>query len=195
MLLYIRIINWAKSRIFFFLFGHTFGRLGLNSRIISPVAIEGAGNIFVGDNVLVATHSCLAAVPLTGASACQLIIDDGCLIGRFNHVYATNSIVIEKNVLTANNVYISDNSHAYNNPALPIRHQPITQKGIVIIGEGTWIGHNACIIGARIGKNCVIGANSVVTHDIPDYCVAVGAPAKVIKRYDPVSNAWVNEIN
>ena len=54
----------------------------------------------------------------------------------------------------------------------------------VEIGDGTWIGENVCIIGASIGKQCVIGANSVVLKDIPDYCVAVGLPAKVIKKYN-----------
>ncbi len=60
------------------------------------------------------------------------------------------------------------------------------------IGDGTWIGTNAVIVGnVRIGKNCVIGANSVVTKDIPDYCVAVGIPCKVIKRYSLETQNWV----
>ena len=70
-------------------------------------------------------------------------------------------------------------------------HQPIKQINTVIVGDGSWLGENVCVIGAKIGKNCVIGANSVVTKDIPDYCVAVGAPAKVIKRFDFVNQQWI----
>ena len=65
------------------------------------------------------------------------------------------------------------------------------QLNEVLIGEGSWIGENVCIIGASVGKNSIVGANSVVTNNIPDYCVAVRAPARVIKRYDNKDNQWV----
>lgn len=59
------------------------------------------------------------------------------------------------------------------------------------IGDGSWIGTHVAIIGdVHIGKNCVIGANSVVTKDIPDYSVAVGIPAKIIKQYNFTTNSW-----
>lgn len=62
----------------------------------------------------------------------------------------------------------------------------------MVIRRDTWIGTNVSIIGnVNIGKHCVIGANSVVTHNIPDYSVAVGCPARVIKRYDFNQNKWV----
>lgn len=65
-------------------------------------------------------------------------------------------------------------------------------ESIVYIGFGTWLGTNVVIADARhIGHNCVIGANSVVTSDIPDYCVAVGIPAKVIKKYDFKKKSWI----
>ena len=111
-------------------------------------------------------------------------------IGHFNHIYATRSIILHKNVLTADKVYISDNMHGYENVELPILRQPIVQKHIVEIGEGSWIGENVCVIGAKIGKHCIIGANSVVSKDIPDYCVAVGSPAKVVKRYNAQLRKW-----
>jgi acetyltransferase-like isoleucine patch superfamily enzyme len=73
---------------------------------------------------------------------------------------------------------------------MPIMHQPILQKGVVEIGEGSWLGHNACVIGARIGRHCVVGANAVVTRDVPDFCVLVGAPAIIIKRLDIDTGIW-----
>ena len=63
--------------------------------------------------------------------------------------------------------------------------------GGVSIGDDTWIGTNVVIVGTvEIGKHCVIGANRVVTHDIPDYCVAAGSPCKVLKRYNMVTREW-----
>lgn len=67
--------------------------------------------------------------------------------------------------------------------------QPIIALRRVTIGEGAWIGQNACIIGCCIGRNAVIGANAVVLHDIPDNSVAVGAPAKVIKHLNTGVNS------
>ena len=71
---------------------------------------------------------------------------------------------------------------------MPIKDQTIEFKGEVIIGENSWIGENVSIVGAKIGKHCVIGANSFVNKDIPDYSIAVGTPAKVIKKISQKDN-------
>lgn len=156
----------------------------------SPLQLDGCKNIFVG-NVSIGYKVWLAAMPLTDANMCRLVIKDGCRIGNFNHIYATGEAIIEKNVLTADKVYISDNLHCYEDIALPIHQQPIKQNDHVIIGEDSWLGENVCVIGASVGKHCVVGSNSVVTKDIPDYSVAVGIPAKVIKQYCFEQNKWV----
>lgn len=163
---------------------------GWPSQIVSPLRINGSRNIFIGKHVFIQYKTWLAAEPLTGGKKCQLVIEDGCTIGHFNHIYATKSIVLHKNILTADKVYISDNMHGYEDINIPIIKQPIVQNKTIEIGEGSWLGENVCVLGAHIGKHCVIGANSVVTHDVPDYSVAVGAPAKVIKRYNTDTNQW-----
>lgn len=165
-------------------------RFGRNSNIIFPLEMLGKENISIGDNVQIAYRCRLAAVPHTKSPICELIIKDGCLIGNFNHIYATKRILLEENVLTADRVYISDNIHGYSAVNIPILAQPIVQKKEVVIGAGSWLGENVCVIGASIGKNCVIGANSVVTRDIPDFCVAVGAPARVVKKYNHITGIW-----
>jgi acetyltransferase-like isoleucine patch superfamily enzyme len=119
-----------------------------------------------------------------------LLVGSGCVFGYNNHITAVRDVVIEDHVLTANNVYISDNLHSYEDVGVPIMHQPVRFKNAVVIGKGSWIGENVCIIGASVGKNCVVGANSVVTHDIPDFSVAVGSPAVVIRHYDRVASRW-----
>lgn len=169
-----------------------FERFGHGSNIDNPLYLMGAKNISIGANSTIRYKTWLAALPLTGRrqERCQSKIGNSCSIGHFNEIFATNSIVIEDGVLTADRVYIADNSHEYSDISLPIRIQPVRQLTSVVIGAGSWIGVGACVIGASIGKHCVIGANSVVTRDIPDYSVAVGAPAKVIKRYNFSTQRW-----
>lgn len=174
-----------------FYYRKIFKSFGRDSCINCPLSIEKPQNIFIGNNVVIQYKTWLASEPLTGEKVSKLIIEDGCTIGHFNHIYATKSIILHKNVLTADKVYISDNLHGYKDINTPILRQPIVQNGEVEIGEGSWLGENVCVLGAKIGKHCVIGANSVVTKDVPDYSVAVGSPARVIKKYDFSNNKWI----
>ena len=93
-------------------------------------------------------------------------IGNHAVLGYNTHISCMNRINIEDHVLTANNVFIGDNIHEYSNPRVPIKNQGLRFIKEVNIGSGTWIGENVVVIGANIGKNCVIGANSVVTRDI-----------------------------
>jgi acetyltransferase-like isoleucine patch superfamily enzyme len=189
-MLHHRIINTFYARIFRVLSKPFFKSFGTKSSIVFPLQILGTKNISIGSNVYIAYKAYLAAVPLTGEKTCSLEIGNGTSLGNFNHIFATKKITIGKNVLTADKVYISDNLHGYEDILIPIVHQSIKQVDIVEIGDGTWIGEHVCIIGAKIGRNCVIGANSVVRREIPDYCVAVGSPAKIIKRFNIENNIW-----
>ena len=182
--------NWLFS-IYQYYMGKKFRSLGKHTILSRSLKIQGGTNINLGDNTRIGKSCWLAAMPLTKShTECRLTIGNGCQIGDFNHIFATGSIIIEDEVLTANGVYIADNQHEYSDVHASIIHQPIRQLRSVVIGRGCWIGEHVAIIGASVGKNSVIGANSVVTHDIPDYCVAVGAPARVIKRYNCVSCTW-----
>lgn len=164
---------------------------GKNSVIVSADSVQGISNISLGDNVFIASGSVLAAVSLGENTAPRLSIGNRCTLGRNNHIYSTGDIYLEEGVLTAANVYISDNQHQYANTAKFILDQPVQQLKQVCIGEGSWLGQNVCVIGASVGKGCVIGANSVVLSDVPDYCVAVGSPARVIRRFDHESGSWI----
>ena len=166
-----------------------FGSFGDGSSIRHPLRINGAKNIYIGNNVGIHKQVWLGARNRTGNTP-LLKIGDGTNIGDFAHIFATKSIIIGNDVLLANFVYISDNLHGFENPEVPIIKQPIVQKDEVNIGDGSWLGEHVCVIGASVGKHCVIGANSVVTQNIPDYCIAVGAPARIIKRYDFEAKEW-----
>lgn len=187
MLSFQRIIDKLLSLTFYKSY---FKHFGGGSKIYSPLAIDGAKNISIGTNVVVKYKTWLACLPLTANHQPCLSIADNVIIGNFNHIYATNSIIIEKSVLTADKVYISDNLHSYENIDIPIMNQAIKQIEPVVIGEGSWLGENVVVLGCSIGKHCVIGSNSVVTKSIPDFSVAVGIPAKVIKQYNHTTMKW-----
>jgi acetyltransferase-like isoleucine patch superfamily enzyme len=182
------------NRLFYYLFKSPFykltlGGIGKGSKLIKPVLSE-SKRIFIGSKVYINSNAWLACVPLTGDTNCKLIIGDGTYIGRFSHIYATSKIEIGKKVLMADKVYISDNLHNYENINLAVIDQPVKQASQVLIADGAWLGENVCIIGASVGKNSVIGANAVVTKNIPDYCVAIGSPAVIIKRYNFETGTW-----
>ena len=114
-----------------------------------------------------------------------LKIGNNCNIGQYNHITAVNKIVIGDNLLTGRFVLITDNSHGhfnYDNLKIHPSKRQVVSKGEVVIGNNVWIGDKVSILpGVHIGDGCVIGANSVVTYDIPSYSIAVGNPVKVIK--------------
>ncbi len=111
---------------------------------------------------------------------------NGCTIRNRNHITAVGSIRIGDNLLTGNDVLISDNNHGkIDKTDLLIRPQNrnITTKGGITIGNNVWIGEKAAILGnVSIGDGAVIAANSVVTKDVPSYSVVAGIPAIVIKQ-------------
>lgn len=125
----------------------------------------------------------------------KLIIEDNSYIGYFSEIQSLHKIKIGKNVICGPYLFITDSNHEYKNVDIPICDQgrPYNENSQVIIDEDSWIGAHVCIIGnVNIGKHCVIAAGSVVTKDIPSYCVAGGVPARVIKKYNFNTKAWEN---
>ena len=165
-------------------------RIPHSSNIFLPFTIRGGENIRIGNETRIQKYGWLQALPLTNAGKAELIIGNRCRIAFFCHIVATRRIVIGNNVNIANSVYLSDNLHGFEDPEVPPRDQPLIQKNDVIIGDDTWLGERVVVIGAKVGKHCVVGAHSVVTKDIPDYSVAVGIPAKIIKRYNFATKKW-----
>lgn len=166
-----------------------FYQWGDNSVIaFKALRLRGLNHIAIGKNVQISKNVQITAWPTTNTinDSPLLIISDGCIIREGTHISAANRIIIGKHLLTGTNVLITDNSHGeikHEHMDLPFVERPIISKGTVTIGEHVWLGNNVCVMpGVTIGNGAIIGANSVVTHDVPDYCVAVGVPAKVVKQ-------------
>ena len=116
-----------------------------------------------------------------------LIIGNDCIFGDFNHIAAINKVVIGNGVLTGQNVLIEDHTHGETKNRTDLDTLPtmkaLFSKGSIIIEDNVWIGDKVVICpGVSIGKGSIIGANSVVTHDIPPFSVAAGIPAKIIHQ-------------
>lgn len=186
-----RLFNILRNLFWWPIWRLRFAAFGWRSVVRSPLQLDNPWNIRIGRRVRVNRFCWLAAMPLCDNPHPVLEFGDGCVVGNFCHIYATSKISFGKNVLLADHVYVSDNQHAYENPDMPVLFQKIRQMSEVEIGDDSWLGENVCVMGAKIGKHCVIGANSVVTHDIPDFCVAAGVPAKVIRRYDFNKKEWI----
>ena len=192
-----RIIN-KINRIFFVLFNRPFyGALGNNSIIDKPLMIENKKNIFIGNKCLIRGGARLTTVPywyINGKKeqsySPKLVIEDNVSIEQNVHINCANSVRIEKDCTLSSYVFITDVDHSYENINEKVLNQPLITYETVV-GEGTFLGTGVKVMaGVKIGKHCVIGANAVVSKDIPDYSVAVGIPARVIKLYNFENKTW-----
>lgn len=124
----------------------------------------------------------------------QLLIGKNTYIVNNCSFLIGGDISIGSNVLIASNVMITSENHQINpEEKRSYGQQPLVTKDVVV-SDGCWIGEKAIILpGVHIGKKSVIGAGSVVTHSIPDFSIAVGNPAKVIKIYDFEKHEWVKQ--
>lgn len=105
---------------------------------------------------------------------------------------AMQEVVIEDDVMFAANVFVSDGLHGYARGDVPYKYQPMFRIAPVRIGRGSWLGQNVVVLPrVTIGELAIVGANSVVTRDIPARSIAVGQPARVIKRWDGAAGRWV----
>lgn len=154
-----------------------------------PETIAFGNNVSIGHNVemfpLITYHG--------EEYSPNIIIGNNVIIGDYNRFACKDNITIEDDVLFAAYVHITDHSHEYRDPSLSIIEQGVFEKGPIRIGKGSWIGLRCSILsGVTIGEHCVIGAGSIVTKDIPSYSIAVGTPARVIKKYDFHAGVWVD---
>ena len=174
--------------------GKKFGKFGTGSIILFPTTtIFNENYIHIGKDTMIGEHVALSAGMMPGQKCLTnpvVKIGDRCLIGRGSGIVGHLSIDIGDDVWTGHHVYITDQNHGYEKVDIPISQQTQVERP-VSIGDGSWLGAGVVVLpGATIGKHVAVGANSVVTGSLPDYCVAVGAPARVIKQYSATSG-WV----
>lgn len=166
------------------------------SRLIRfPIDVRNKKAITFGNRLTTGKH-CRIEAGDSEKSEIKMFFGNNIHMNDFVHISAWKSVYIGDNVLIASRVYISDVSHGIFTDDvkyvldLPPADQPLSCKP-VRIENNVWIGENVCVLpGVCIGQCSVIGAGSVVTKSIPPYSIAVGVPARIIKRYCFDSCTW-----
>lgn len=168
-------------------------RIRINETNHKGIYIGKRCNICGGKNIELASGVTIRQnVDLWCGSDAHIRIGLGSEIGERVRISIINSLDIGNKVLISPNCYITDCDHEYKRTDIPIIDQGIVNRpNSVCICDGAYIGINTVIVGnVKIRKNSVIGANSVVTKDVPDYCVAVGSLCRVIKKYLESTRNW-----
>lgn len=150
--------------------------------------------IRIGDGVTLDRDVWLNIPFIPKSSDAVIVLDDGCRIGRRSMIAAQNSIHVGRNTIFGPTVLLMDHNHEFENINIPIGDQGTTAGGTIRIEEGCWIGSGAAVVSNSgelvIGRNSVIGANSVLTRSVPPYSIVSGNPGRVVKQYDPAKGQW-----
>lgn len=166
------------------------GTVGSKSVVVRPCLLQGSrlNHIHIGSNTRIQSHSVLECWGEYGNQSFEptIKIGDNCKIGEYFHLTACRGITIGNGLLTGRFVLITDNSHgrlSLDNADIPPTKRQLESKGEIVIGNNVWIGDKVTILsGVKIGDNVIIGANSVVTKDIPSNSLAGGIPAVILKH-------------
>ncbi len=161
----------------------------------SSVRVTGAEYIEIGDDTIIQPYSRIEAINYYGGSGQRfrprLSIGARCTVEFSVHIGVCYSVEIGNDVMIAGRVYISDHVHNYDDPTKPVNQQPLSEQGHVSIGDGSHIGEGACIFSdVTLGEHVIVGANAIVTKDVPAFCVVAGAPARILRHYNFERQAW-----
>jgi lipopolysaccharide O-acetyltransferase len=180
-----RVGSRLTAKTFSLLIGRSFASFGAHSVLTPPLRLSGEDRIRIGSGVFFGPGCWLQALPDGESRATAISVGDGTSVAGSCVISAQRNVHLEDSVLLARNVYISDHIHRYTQIGVPIVAQGIDKVQPVVIKKGAWLGQNVVVCpGVTIGIGAVVGANSVVTQDIDDYSLAVGAPARVVKTFE-----------
>lgn len=173
---------WAMRALIYSPF---FGSFGMPSYLGKPIYMKGIRNVFIGKKVRIFPH-----LRLETQDGGKVTIGDDVVISQNVHITSAANLEIGRSCLILGNVFITNIDHDYTEIGKHVVNQRIVIKETKI-GDNCFIGMNAAIMaGTILGKQCVVGANSVVRGHFPDYCVLAGAPAKIVKRYNLDTQSW-----
>lgn len=164
-------------------YGTRFASFGRRSWIKRPMMITGKQWISMGERSSIRDGARVEVFQRPGEAAPSLQIGNGVTIEQGAHIVCSSKIVIEDRVAIAARASIVDTTHplpSSGSPNVGAHHEPGEHS--VVIGSGSMLGVGVVVLpNVKIGRGCVIGANAVVTHDVPDFSVAAGIPARVVR--------------
>ena len=162
-----------------------------------PVYIRGKRWMQIGPGLTTGPRLRLDVFPLDPNAGPILRIGRDVQLNDDVHIAAVGGVTIGDHVLIASRVFITDHNHGitsgpgpHTDPSIPPAERPLTFAPVTI-EDDVWIGEAVCVLqGVRIGKGAIIGAQSLVTRDVPPYTIAAGSPARLIKRYNVETSLW-----
>ncbi|MCM2417639.1 acyltransferase [Streptomyces sp. RKAG293] len=168
---------------------YRFRSFGTGSRLAFPLGtVFGEQWIEIGEHCVVGEQVTLTAGMMPDLDLGPdpvLRLGNGVVLGRGSHVVASAPVVFGDNIFAGPYVYVTSDNHSYDDPHEPVGKQ-WPRSAPVEIGSGSWLGTGAVILpGARLGRNVVVAAGAVVRGDVPDHAVVAGAPARIVRRWDP----------
>jgi acetyltransferase-like isoleucine patch superfamily enzyme len=171
----------------------SFRHIGKNTRIGRPLLISNPQYIRVGSNTSIRAGVRLEAIRLNDREP-ALMIGDNVNIEQNVHIICSSRITIGNNVSITGHCAIVDTQHPYEDVTDPIKvgERIDFHPRPVSIGDGSFLGYGSIVLpGVTIGKNCVVGAHSTVTRDVPDFSVVVGSPARITHTYSHEQMKWI----
>lgn len=183
----LRVLSWRLASI---RTAHRFGACGSRSVMVRPFTLVGGRYAGIGNNVTIYEGARIEAFrPLDGQYSLEIGSDS--VIHRGVHIGAVESVRIGVGVLMAAGCYVTDHDHDWRNPTEPAISNGRVEISPTAIGDYCWLGERVMVLkGVTVGEGAVIGAGSIVTKSIPPHVVAVGSPAKVIRRWNRSSECW-----
>jgi acetyltransferase-like isoleucine patch superfamily enzyme len=171
-------LPWNRARIHWELMRReAFARWPLHGNVLEALRDD---RLRIGSGVLLEP-----GVWLTAPGAARIHIGAGTFLNLGVMVASLELVEIGDNCMFANGCFVTDADHRFDDPDRPITWQGFSTKGPTRIGDNVWCGaHVVVTSGVTIGERAVIGANSVVTRDIPPSTIAAGAPARPLRRID-----------
>src|SRR5690606_3129138 len=167
------------------LYSPFFGKMGMPSYLGKPLFLMGIKRVFIGKKVRIFPH-----LRMETHQEGSIHIEDDVIISQNVHITSAGNLRIGKSSLILANVFITNIDHDYQTIGQHVVKQKYHVKETTI-GENCYIGMGAAIMaGTVLGKHCVVGANAVARGTVPDFCVIVGAPARIVKKYNPETPAW-----
>jgi len=165
--------------------------VGKNTFLDATVHVLGWKNVRIGQDCVVGEYTWLN-VNHRDAEEPAIVIGDSCFVGRRNFFSAARRIRLGAYCLTGTECRFLGANHVFTSPFVPYIKSGVTTEGEIDIGVNCWLGADVTVLGnVRIGHGSIIGACTVVTRDIPPFSLAVGNPARVLRRYDIARAEWV----
>jgi acetyltransferase-like isoleucine patch superfamily enzyme len=189
------VLAWyrMKTRLWY---AYIFKAIGAKTTIYRPLLLTNVQYASIGEGVLIRPGARIELVVTDPDALPSLVIGNRVNIEQNVHIICGSSIQIQDGATITGHCAIVDVDHPYDDvdDATRVGERLRTRGNHVVIGQGAFIGFNAIILpNVTVGRNAVVGAHSVVTRDVPDYCVVAGNPARIIKRYNFETKSWDRE--